>query len=72
MLVKKAGLGCLYIFIFWCVLLILELWWDIFSAEFFLKISISLGILFFALLAIAVVLDQLNSDKKLKDKNYLE
>lgn len=72
MLVKKAGLGCLYIFIFWCVLLILELWWDIFSAEFFLKISISLAILFFALLAIAVVLDQLNSDKKLKDKNYLE
>ena len=72
MLVKKAGLGCLYIFIFWCALLILELWWDIFSSEFFLKISISLAILFFALLAIAVVLDQLNSDKKLKKKNYLE
>ena len=50
----------------------LELWWDIFSAETFLKISVSLAILFFALLAIAVVLDQLNSDKKLKDKNYLE
>lgn len=50
----------------------LELWWDIFPAEIFLKISISLGILFLALLAIAVVLDQLNSDKKLKDKNYLE
>ena len=72
MLVKKAGLGCLFIFIFWCALLILELWWDIFSAETFLKISISLAILFFALLAIAVVLEQLNSDKKLKDKSYLE
>ncbi|PIT63434.1 hypothetical protein BHC56_05795, partial [Snodgrassella alvi] len=69
-MIKKAGLGCLYIFIFWCALLILELWWDIFSAETFLKISISLAIFFFALLAIAVVFDQLNSDKKLKDKNY--
>ncbi|MBI0067291.1 MULTISPECIES: hypothetical protein [Snodgrassella] len=71
-MIKKAGLGCLCIFIFWCVLLILELWWDIFSAEFFLKISISLAILFFILLAVAVVFDQLNSDKKLKDKDYLE
>lgn len=71
-MLKKGVYGCLALFIIWVFLLLLQIWWQIFSVGFFVKLTFTLVGFFFALLAVVIVVEQYNSEKKMKDDDFLE
>lgn len=70
-MIKKGIYSCLGIFVFWILLCLLQIWFDLLSADLFMKITFTLGGVFVALLAVVIVVGQYTSEKKLKDDDFL-
>lgn len=71
-MIRKGVYGSLAIFIVWGILLITQMWFPIFSFSVFIKLSITLIILFIIVLGATLVIDQYKAEKKLKDNDFLD
>ena len=71
-MIKKGIYACLGIFVAWIFLCLLQIWFDLLSADLFIKITFTLAGIFVGLLATVVVIGQYTSEKKLKDDDFLD
>ncbi len=68
----KVGVyTCLGLFVGWVLLVILQVWFVLFSDEVFLKLTVTMAGLFFAVLAALIVVSQYLSEKKMKDDGFI-
>lgn len=69
---RTGAFICLIIFVAWVLMALLELWFDILSAELFWKLTITAGALFIVVLGISLVVKEYISEKKMKDDGYID
>jgi hypothetical protein len=69
---KAGAIICSAIAVVWVVLALLQLWFGLFSMAVFIKISISAGLVFSIVLALALVIREYISDKKMKDEGFID
>jgi hypothetical protein len=69
---KIGAIICLFIFVSWVLIALLDLWFDIVDAELFWKLTITAGALFVVVLGISLVVREYIVDKKLKDDGYID
>lgn len=74
-MIKKGVYACLGIFVFWVFLCLLQLWFGVFSAVLFVKITFTLAGFFVGLVGVlttVVIVNQFAFEKKLKDNDFLD
>jgi hypothetical protein len=69
---KKTIIICLAIMIFWSFLALMQLWFLPFSARFFVKVSITAGILEVIILIVGLCHREYVENKKMEDDNYID
>lgn len=69
---KVGVIICLSISVLWAALAIVQLWFEPMSAEVFIKISITAGVITTVTLLVTLAIREYLSDKELKDKNYID
>lgn len=69
---KTGAMICLGLFVVAALLVLLQLWLTLFSAELFTKLLITLGILFVVTLGVALVRREFAEEKKMKDGGYID
>lgn len=69
---KYAVFSALAISILWALLAIAQLWFSLLSAEVFLKISISAGILVGIIIIATLVVREYLSEKQLKKDGFID
>jgi hypothetical protein len=70
--VKTGILSCLFIGVGWAVLAIVQLWLQPLSADVFLKVSITLGIVLAAIIVVTLVVKEYVSEQKLKKDGFID
>lgn len=69
----KYGIAiCLSIVIFWGVLALLQLWFALFSADVFVKLTISAVIIAAIVLVVTLGVREYLSEKKLRQSGYID
>ena len=63
---------CLILFICGALLSLIQLWFTPFDSEIFLKILITIGVLFIVTLGIAIVKKEYISNKEMEKENYID
>lgn len=69
---RIGALICLFIFVAWVGMALLELWFGILSSGMFWKLTVTAGALFIVVLAISLVVREYATEKKLKDDGYID
>ena len=69
---KYGAISCLVTFVAACLLLLMQMWFDMLPAETFAKVMITLGILFVAMLGITLVRREYLADETLRQSGHLE
>ena len=69
---KIATIISTILLVIWVILTMVVMWTDELDTTFYIKLSISMGILVVATILIALALREYGSEKKLKDHNYLD
>jgi len=70
--VKIGALLCALIVIGWVGLAIAQLWFTVFTAVIFTKITVTAGLLFIVVLGISLALREYISEKKQKDQGFID
>lgn len=63
------GLG---LFSAWAVMAIIQLWFEPLSAEIFIKLTVTAGVIESVVLIVTLVIREYRSEKELKSKGYLD
>ena len=69
---KIGAIICLFIFVAWILMSLMQLWFGILSSSMFWKLTITAGALFIVVLAISLVIREYVADKKLKEDGYID
>lgn len=69
---RTGAIICLIIFVTWVLIALLQLWFDLFSGEIFLKLTITAGALFAVVLGVSLVVREYIEEKKMKDDGYID
>jgi hypothetical protein len=69
---RIGALICLFIFVAWVAMALLELWFGMLSSGMFWKLTVTAGALFIVILAISLVIREYTTEKKLKDDGYID
>lgn len=69
---KIGALICVMIAVGWVMLAIAQLWFLIVTAEVFIKLSISAGLLFVLILCVSLALREYTTEKKQKRDGYID
>ena len=69
---RIAGISSIVLLILGVVLFLLQLWFNCFSAEFFVKMMITLGVLLIVTVAVALIRREYVNNEKLKDDGYID
>lgn len=70
--IDKIGIiTCLTIKILWVLLAISQLWFDVFSAEIFTKLTVTAGILVVVILVVTHNIREYLSEKEMKSKDFI-
>lgn len=69
---KIGVIICLSTCVLWAALAIVQLWFEPMSAEVFIKISITAGVITTVTLLVTLAIREYLSNKVLKDKNYID
>lgn len=69
---RIGALVCLLIFVAWIALALVQLWFAPLGGELFFKLSVTAGALFVVALGITLVVNEYVSDKRQKDRGYLD
>lgn len=62
----------LSLFVAWAALALIQLWFQPMTAEIFIKLSISAGVVETVVLIVTLVVREYRSDKELKSKGYID
>lgn len=62
---------CTILFILPLLLILVQIWFDVFSPEFLVKLLISLGLLWIIVLVATIIATEYFTDKKQKEDGYL-
>ena len=69
---KTGVIACLTTFVVGCMLILLQMWVALLPAELFIKVMITLGIVFVVLLGITLVRREYLDDKTLRQSGHLQ
>lgn len=69
---KVGSIVCTLIFVAGMLLSLLQLWFEPFSAELFIKLLITLSVLFVVALAITLVVREYISEREMKKQGYID
>jgi uncharacterized membrane protein YphA (DoxX/SURF4 family) len=69
---KTGSIVCLVIFVLVALLSLAQMWFSPLDAKMFVKILITLGILFVVVLGITLVKKEYLDNKKMKDSGYID
>ena len=69
---KIATIVSIVLLVLWIGLTMAMMWTQSVSADMYIKLTITMGILIVASIVIAIALREYGSEKKLKDHNYLD
>lgn len=69
---RTGAIVCLMLFICAAVLGLLQMWFTVMSWETFIKVMITLSVLFVIALAVTLVLKEYVENKELKKNNYID
>lgn len=69
---RISALLCLAIFVAWVALALLQLWFVPFDGALFLKLSLTAAALFGVVLGVSLVLREQASDRRLRQRGYLD
>ena len=69
---KNGAFICLFIFVTWVLIALLQLWFSLLSGELFWKLTLTAGALVIVVLVASLVIREYIEDKKLKDGGYLD
>lgn len=69
---RIGALVCLLIFVAWIALALVQLWFAPLGGELFFKLSVTAGALFVVALGITLVVNEYVSDKRQKERGYLD
>ncbi|NND82694.1 MAG: hypothetical protein HKN50_09725 [Gammaproteobacteria bacterium] len=69
---RTASIFCLSVCGLWVLLAIVDMWFDIMSAEMFIKVTITLGLLSILVLAVALVRREYMDEKQLRKDKYID
>lgn len=69
---KNGAMICLGLFVTAALLMLLQLWFTLFSGETFSKLLITLGILFVIVFGITLVRREYAEEKKMKDDDFID
>lgn len=62
----------LSLFVAWAALALIQLWFQPMTAEIFIKLSITAGVVETVILIVTLVIREYRSDKELKSKGYID
>jgi hypothetical protein len=69
---KYASIISISLLIFWVLVAILDMWFDVVSWAVFIKLTITLGLLMVLALAVALIKREYVDDKKLRKDKYID
>lgn len=69
---RVGAIVCLLIFVAWVALALVQLWWAPLGGELFFKLSVTAGALFVVALAVTLVVNEYVSNKRQKERGYLD
>ena len=69
---RIASIFCLIVCVLWVLLAIADMWLDIMSAEIFIKLTVTLGLIAVLVLGIALVRREYVDEKQLKKDKYID
>lgn len=69
---KAGAFVCLAIFVAWVALALVQLWFAPLGGELFFKLTVTAGALFVVALGITLVANEYVSNKRQKDRGYLD
>lgn len=69
---RAGALVCLLIFVAWVVLALVQLWFEPLGGELFFKLTVTAGALFVVALGITLVVNEYVSNKRQKERGYLD
>jgi len=69
---KTGSIICLIIFITAAIMALMQLWFTPLSAELFIKLLITMGVLFVVVLGVTLVKKEYIDNKKMKDSGYID
>ncbi len=69
---KTGSIICLAIFVLGAILSLTQLWFSPFDVEVFVKIMITLGVIFVVVLGITLVKKEYIENKKMKDSGHID
>lgn len=69
---KYASIICIALLVFWVLIAILDMWFDVISWAVFIKLTITMGLLMVVALAIALVRRKYVEESQLRKDKYLD
>ncbi|MCC6076866.1 hypothetical protein ACFPTX_04110 [Pseudomonas sp. GCM10022188] len=69
---RLGALVCLLIFVAWVALALVQLWWAPLDGELFFKLTVTAAALFVVALGITLVVNEYRTEKRQKDRGYLD
>lgn len=69
---KTGSMVCVGLFVAGAVLLMLQMWFELFSGVFFVKLMVTIGVGFVVVLGVTLVHREYWQDKHLRKHRYIE
>jgi len=69
---KWASIVCIGLLVLWVLIAIIDMWFDVISWGFFIKLTITLGLLAIVALAISLAKREYIDEKQLKKDKYID
>lgn len=69
---KMASIISLGLFVFWVLIVIVDMWFNIISWEIFVKLTVTLGLLVVVALGIALAWREYVDEKQMKKDKYID
>ncbi len=63
---------CLIVLLLWAILAVLQLWFSLFSAEFFIKMTVTAAIVEIVTLIAGLAIREYLKDKRLREQGYID